>query len=84
MTAPTPDPRHRAVETIERGLMAMAGEPPAYLARALVTRLEAAGLVIRDATPQRPWGRCEFHELPQPCAGCAGDAKAKHDAEEAT
>jgi hypothetical protein len=84
MSSPAPDPRHRAVETIERGLMAMAGEPPAYLARALVTRLEAAGLTIRDATPQRPWGRCDFHQQPEPCDGCAADAKAAPDPEEAT
>jgi hypothetical protein len=83
MTASRPDPRHHAVEVIERGLVAMAGEPPAYLARALVTRLEAAGLVIRDAPPAA-LGTCDEHLLPHPCRGCAADAKAAPDTQETT
>jgi hypothetical protein len=82
MTATAPDPRHRAVEAIERHLAHEGLAAAAHLARAVVARLEAAGLVVKDATPQRPWGRCEFHELPEPCEGCAGDAKAKRDAGE--
>jgi hypothetical protein len=77
-----PDPRHRAVEAAERLLRDEGVDAAAHLARALILRLEAAGLVIQDAPA--PWvgGRCDFHQLPLPCAGCAADAKAKPDDEE--
>ena len=81
MTASTPDPRHRAVELLERHLAAEEIPAPAHLARALIARLEAAGLVIQDAPAPAPRGRCEEHGAPFPCQGCAGDAKAKRDGE---
>lgn len=79
MTASTPDPRHRAVELLERHLAAEEIPAPTHLARALIARLEAAGLVIQDAPAQGPRGFCEFHQLPQPCHGCIADRKAAPD-----
>lgn len=82
MTASTPDPRHRAVELAERVLAAEECPAPAHVARVLIARLEAAGLTVQAAVAQRSWGRCDIHERPLPCHGCAADAKAKPDAEE--
>jgi hypothetical protein len=80
VTASAPDPRHRAVEAIERYLRDEGLGGAGHLARALVARLEAVGLVVQDA-PVPAGGRCEFHGGPLPCHGCAGDAKAKRDEE---
>jgi hypothetical protein len=74
-----PDPRHRAVEVVERHLADEGLEAAAHLARALILRLESAGLVIHDAPAPAPRGRCEEHGAPFPCQGCAGDAKAKRE-----
>lgn len=79
MTASAPDPRHRAVELLEEHLAREGIAAPAHLARTLISRLEAAGLVVHDAVVQRSWGRCEFHQSPLPCGGCAADRKAKPD-----
>jgi hypothetical protein len=75
VTASRPDPRHHAVEIIERALADEGLAAAGHLARTLVVRLEAAGLVIRDAPPAA-LGSCEEHLLPHPCRGCAADAKA--------
>lgn len=80
MTASAPDPRHRAVETVERALRDEDVYGAAQLARGIVARLEAAGLVVADAPTPKPSGRCEFHARPQPCEGCAADAKAGSNA----
>jgi hypothetical protein len=53
MTPSAPDPRHRAVELLERHLSARGHSAPAHLARELVAYLENAGLVIRDAKAKR-------------------------------
>lgn len=79
MTASAPDPRHRAVEAIERHLRDEGLAAAGHLARALVVRLEAVGLVVQDAPTPAPSGWCESHGGPLPCHGCAGDAKAKRD-----
>ena len=80
MSASAHDPRHRAVEVFERALADTGCDIAAGVARELVARLEAAGLVIRDA-PTGPRGRCELHLMPLPCDGCAADRKAKPDDE---
>jgi hypothetical protein len=79
MSSSAPDPRHRAVELLEGVLVNEEHPAPAHLARVLVSRLEAAGLVIHDAPAPTPRGRCEVHGAPFPCQGCAGDAKAKRE-----
>jgi hypothetical protein len=84
MSTSAPDPRHRAVETIERTLADSGCDIAAGLAREIVLRLEAAGLVIHPAPAPIPRGRCEIHGAPHPCQGCAADAKAKPDPEAAT
>jgi len=81
MTATAADPRHRAVELLERVLADDGCSTSAHLARALVARLEAAGLVIRDAPVAKPQGRCDFHQKALPCDGCIADAKGKRDEE---
>jgi hypothetical protein len=75
MTASAHDPRHRAIDLAETILRAEECPSPAFVARLLVTRLEAAGLTIRDAP--RAFGRCEFHQLPMPCDGCAGESRPR-------
>lgn len=75
-----PDPRHRAIEVIERHLQHAEIPAPSPLARSIVLTLEAAGLTITD-TPAPALGRCDIHWQPHPCHGCAADAKAAPDQE---
>ena len=82
MSTQTADPRHRAVELIERLLHAEDHPAPAHLARTLVARLEAAGLVIHEAPAPIQRGRCEVHGSPFPCQGCAGDKKGVREPED--
>lgn len=49
MTASPPEPRHRAVQLIEAGLTEAGCDTSAHLARWLIARLEASGLLINDA-----------------------------------